>query len=84
MRKPQFEHATAIEHLELAQWHVASGSRLVQRQREILLHLERDGEPVVEAKMRLLEFELSQLARIVDRDRIAASLGVSVHPAGVS
>jgi hypothetical protein len=84
MRNPHVAHAAAVEHLELAQWHVASGSRLVQRQREILLHLERDGQPAEEAKMRLLEFELSQIARIVHRDRIAATLGVSAHTAGVS
>jgi hypothetical protein len=71
MRAGSFELATTLEHLELAQWHVASGSRLIRRQ---LLHLERDGEPVVEAKMRLLEFEQSQLARIAHRDRIAATL----------
>jgi hypothetical protein len=68
MQNLNFELATTLEHLELAQWHVTSGSRLVQRQREILLHLERDGEPLVEAKMRLLEFEQSQLARIAHRD----------------
>jgi hypothetical protein len=74
MRAGSFELATTLEHLELAQWRVASGSRLIRRQREMLLHLERDGEPVVEAKMRLLEFEQSQLARIAHRDRIAATL----------
>jgi hypothetical protein len=47
MHNLNFELATTLEHLELAQWHVASGSRLIRRQREILLHLERDGEPVV-------------------------------------
>jgi hypothetical protein len=74
MQNLNFELATTLEHLELAQWHVASGSRLIRRQREMLLHLERDREPVVEAKMRLLEFEQSQLARIAHRDRIAATL----------
>jgi hypothetical protein len=77
MQKLHFEDVTATEHLELAQWHVASGSRLVQRQREILLHFERDGQSAEEAKMRLLEFEESQLARIAHRDRIAATLGVT-------
>jgi len=81
MQNLNFELATTLEHLELAQWHVASGSRLIRRQREMLLHLERDGEPVVEAKMRLLEFEQSQLARIAHRDRIAATLGVTAHRA---
>ena len=74
MQNLNFELATTLEHLELAQWHVASGSRLIRRQREMLLHLERDREPVVEAKMRLLEFEQSQLALIAHRDRIAATL----------
>jgi hypothetical protein len=81
MHNLNFELATTLEHLELAQWHVASGSRLIRRQREILLHLERDGEPVVEAKMRLLEFEQSQLARIAHRDRIAATFSVTTHRA---
>ena len=81
MQNLNFELATTLEHLELAQWHVSSGSRLIRRQREMLLHLERDGEPVVEAKMRLLEFEQSQLARIAHRDRIAATLGVTAHRA---
>jgi hypothetical protein len=57
MQNLRVEHSTALEHLELAQWHVPSGSRRVQRQREILLHLERDGEPAEEARIRLLEFE---------------------------
>jgi hypothetical protein len=82
MQKLHFEDVTATEHLELAQWHVASGSRLVQRQREILLHFERDGQSAEEAEMRLLEFEESQLARIAHRDRIAATLVVT--PADLS
>jgi hypothetical protein len=82
MEKLHFEHVAALEHLEVAQWHVASGSRLVQRQCKILLHLERDGRPAAEARTRLLEFEQSQLARIAHRDRMAATLGV--HPAGLS
>jgi hypothetical protein len=82
MQNLRVEHSTALEHLELAQWHVPSGSRRVQRQREILLHLERDGEPAEEARIRLLEFEKSQLARIALRDRIAAAntLGMTVRP----
>lgn len=79
MQNLDFEQATTLEHLEVAQWHVASGSRMSRRQREILLRLERDRGPVVEAKMRLLEFEQSQLARIAQRDRIAATLGVTAH-----
>ena len=44
---------------------------MIQRQRRIVFNLERDGQSAEDARMRLLEFEQSQSARIAHRDRIA-------------
>ena len=82
MENVRFDHGTALEHLQLAQWHVHSGSRLVQRQREIVSRLERDEQPAEEARMRLSALEQSQLARIAHRDRIAATLGATAYSSG--
>jgi len=50
------DQPVTAEHLELAQWHVDSGSGLIRRQREIVLQLEREGRAVEEARMRLEDF----------------------------
>ena len=71
MQRPSVDRAATVEHLELAQWLVDSGYGLIQRQRRIVFNLERDGQSAEDARMRLLEFEQSQSARIAHRDRIA-------------
>ena len=70
--QPYIDQTVTAEHLELAQWHVESGSGLIRRQREIVLQLEREGRPVEEARTRLSELEQAQQERIWCRDRIAA------------
>jgi hypothetical protein len=69
--QPHIDQLVTAEHLELAQWHVDSGSGLIRRQREIVLQLEREGRPVEEARVRLSELEQAQQERIRRRDRIA-------------
>jgi hypothetical protein len=78
MQEPRFDRAAAVEHLELAQWLVDSGYGLIQRQLQIVFSLERDGQSSEDARMRLLEFEQSQLARIAHRNRIASTVGASL------
>jgi hypothetical protein len=77
LQRSRFDLDAALEHLELAQWHVDSGYGLVQRQRQIVLSLERDGQLAQDARTRLIEYEQSQLARIAHRDQLASVLGAS-------
>jgi hypothetical protein len=56
-------------HLELAEEHVAKGDKLVERQREIVDELERDGHALAaNAGVLLAQFEELQAAYILDRD----------------
>lgn len=77
MQRSRFDRAAAVDHLELAQWLVDSGSGLIRRQRQIVWNLERDGQSAEDARTRLSEFEQSQLARIAHRDRVASEIGAS-------
>src|SRR5262249_36108034 len=63
-----------VEHLALAESHVAEGQQHIKRQREIVRALECDGRDLATAKSLLAQFEETQLLHIRDRDRLRQEL----------
>ena len=62
------------EHLTLAEAHVEQGIRHIERQREIIAELARDGHDTASARDLLRQFEETLKLHIGDRDRIVAEL----------
>jgi hypothetical protein len=63
------------QHLAEAEEYVASGQRIVARQRELVAQLERDGHDSRQARELLAEFEATLGYQIDDRNRLRAELG---------
>ena len=66
--------AMLLEHLALAQKHVADGERHVRRQRELVAELDRDGHDTWQAKDLLRLFEELQVIHVSGRDRLLNEL----------
>lgn len=62
------------KHLEIAKRHVAEGRRVVIRQRQIVVELQKDGHNTTTAEALLEQFEATLEAHIADRDRLNADL----------
>lgn len=62
------------DHLAIAERHVASGNRVVTRQRRLVSKLEADGHDTREAQALLARFEDLQALHIADRDRLIDEL----------
>lgn len=61
-------------HLRLAEKHIAEGIEHVERQRQIVEGLERDGQDVGRSADLLKLFEETLCAHIDERDRLVAEL----------
>jgi len=59
-----------LDHLEIAERHVSQGILHVERQRQIVAELARDGLPTALSKAILARFEELLAVHIVDRDRL--------------
>jgi hypothetical protein len=63
-----------IDHLELAERHVAEGASRVGRQRQLLTELICDGLPSLQSKLLLKTFEECLAMHIADRERLLKEL----------
>jgi len=68
------DRATIEQHLAQAERHVAEGESYVERQRQIVAELERDGHDAATAKALLATFEEMQATQIAERDRLRQAL----------
>ena len=76
----EFGNRAVIErHLAQAERAVALGTRHLDRQRGILVELEREGHNTVQAKELLVTFEESLALHIEDRDRLRKELAESFN-----
>jgi len=66
--------ALVRKHLAQAERDVGLGTRHVQRQREILAELGRDGHPTEQAEQLLRTFEESLKLHVGERDRLQQEL----------
>lgn len=65
-----------VEHLALAERHIAEGKRTIARQEQLVAELDRDGHDTAMAMALLREFQVSLAAHIEHRDRLRAELGL--------
>ena len=66
--------AMILEHLRMAEQHVADGVRHIARQRELIAELRRDRHDTWAAENLLKLFEETQALHVADRDRLSAQL----------
>jgi hypothetical protein len=71
---------TIREHLALANRHAAEGALRIERQRTLLVELERDGHDTTQAFELLSALNETQAAFIADRERIRAELEEAERP----
>lgn len=63
-----------IAHLQQVERHVAEGERHLERQRQLVEELERDGYPSKTSRILLDLFEQLQAEHEADRQRLASKL----------
>ncbi|MGE3873589.1 MAG: hypothetical protein AB7F74_11600 [Parvibaculaceae bacterium] len=63
-----------LDHLALAERHVAQGRQHIAQQKQIIIALESGGHDTTEAKRLLLNFEDVQKMHLADRDRLKKEL----------
>jgi hypothetical protein len=70
------DRAIIVEHLKIAERHIAEGEALIARQSDLLAQLEREGDRIIvaEAKKLMTRFEEIQRLHLADRDRLRAEL----------
>jgi hypothetical protein len=68
------DKATLREHLELANRLVTAGHQHIERQREVIRRLERDGHDSREANWLLGTFEHLLRIHVRDRDRLERAI----------
>jgi hypothetical protein len=71
------DRALILNHLALAETHVAQGEEHIIRQRNIIETLARQGHDTTAADELLRQFEETLAAHIADRDRLRAELQAS-------
>jgi len=71
--------AVIRDHLAMAERHVASGNRVIMRQKELITELDTDGHDVTEAIALLIRFEDLLALHLADRDRLADELKSAEH-----
>ena len=62
------------DHLAMASRHVASGNRVIVRQKQLIVELESDGHDTSVALSLLALFEDLQSLHLADRDRLIKEL----------
>jgi hypothetical protein len=68
------DKAMIAKHLAIVERHVTEGQRHIDRQREIVRELQRDGRDPATAMSLLRQFEDMQTLHIQDRDRLRSEL----------
>jgi hypothetical protein len=68
------DRTVLLEHLAMAERHVAEGERHIKRQHEIIAELGGDGHDTQMARELLKQFEETQTSHIAHRDRLAKEL----------
>jgi hypothetical protein len=68
------DRALILDHLAQAERHVAEGKEHLDRQRQILAELQRDGHDTAEAKKLLATFEALQAQHVADCARLRREL----------
>ena len=61
-------------HLAQAEAHIETGYKNIARQREVIAHMEREGQDTASARHTLTQFEELQALHIADRERILREL----------
>ena len=74
MRSPVMDRARILRHLAEAEDHVAEGQTRLNRQREIVAELERDGHDSAMARELLRQFESVQAMHIAGLARVTREL----------
>jgi hypothetical protein len=69
------DRETALQHLELANKHVAEGQKRIDAQLALVAKLARDGHDTLQAKSLLEQFEQTLALQLETRDRIVQELG---------
>ena len=76
VRRPPVSEESMIETtLEMVRRHVAEGHAHVERQKEIIAMLDRDGHDTVEARALLKVFEQSQAQHVAHLHRLETEAG---------
>jgi hypothetical protein len=65
--------------LSEAELGIAERQRCIERQREVIAELERDGHDATQPKTLLKTFEVSQGLRVAERDRLSETLKNARH-----
>ena len=65
------------QHLALAERHVAQGRGHIDRQRQRIVELDRDGHDSAQARNILANFERTQALHVADRDRLQEALAAA-------
>ena len=73
MLNPMQRHVLQ-EHLAQAERHVADGAAIIDRQKSLILELERDGHDTSRSRALLCQFEEIQQLHVADRDRLKTEL----------
>jgi len=63
-----------LDYLKLAERHVANGTAHIERQRQIIAEVDRDGHPIGRSEELLAVFENSLTMHIAVRDRLLGEL----------
>ena len=63
-----------LEHLAMAERHIAQGTAIIEKQKLLILELERDGHDITRPLALLHQFEDLQELHLADRDRLVAEL----------
>jgi hypothetical protein len=68
------DKAMILEHLALAERHIAQGRRTIAHQKQIILDLKNGGHDTTMARSLLASFKDIQKMHIADRDRLKKEL----------
>jgi hypothetical protein len=70
------DRAALLKYLAQAERHIERGRAHIERQRELVIQLTRDGdaEELPRAELLLAQFEEMEATRIADRDRVLNEL----------
>jgi hypothetical protein len=63
-----------LDHLAMAERHIAEGKLRIERQQHLIVELERDSHDVKEASTIVGRMEQTQALHLEDRDRILEAL----------
>jgi len=62
-----------LDHLAMAERHIAQGAAIIDKQKSLILELERDGHDTYQSRALLRQFEDVQQLHVADRTRLIGS-----------